>query len=182
MTDYILQLSYDLRQVTQSLKYQFCTPQGDICSMLEAGPLASSYNFQAGDRISIQVMALSAMNEDKNNPPSHILKSVHVSDCALLSIGSRLNAALSMFDENTASQHVTNWTLPKEIPQPGDADENLKRLCWGTKSPLKVVSEKGQWQLSGYLSVAMNTADGNQVSRLYYFDPESSTGSAGGWG
>lgn len=91
MTDYILSLTFDLRQITQALQYEFCAMNGAICKKLEGGPLAGSFNFQEGDTIELQVTALSALREDKNNPLSNILETIAVNDCTLLSIAGRMN-------------------------------------------------------------------------------------------
>lgn len=183
MTDYILSLTFDLRQITQALQYEFCTHEGEVCKMLEAGPLAGSFNFQTGDTIQLQVTAIGAMNEDENNPPSNILENISVNDCTLLSLAARMDEPLSMFDVGNAAicQASDKWTKAEEFTQPGDSQKNIKRYRQQIENPLKVVTEKGQWQLSGYLSIQLYTLEGPPLSRLYFFDPESSTGAGGGW-
>jgi len=166
------------------LQYQFCTLDGKVCSKLEMGSLAGSFNFQDGDEISVQVTAISALNVDKNNPASNILTSIEVQDCTLLSLAARMDEPLSMFDENNAAIYIKGkkWDPFLEAPQSGDNGKNIQRLQQSSKKPLSVVTKKGQWQLSGYLSITMKTQADDSLSRLYFFDPESSTGSAGGFG
>ena len=176
MTDYILNLTYDIRQITQSLVFEFCQHDGSISRPVEAGALAGSFNFQAGDTIKPQVTVLSAAHADKNNSLANILDELTINECMMLSIGARMVDALSMFDEARASQTVAKWDEQVDVTTPEDMGKNIKRLQQAAQEPFKVVSKNGQWKVSGYLSVTMVNMAAESLSRLYYFDPEGSTG------
>lgn len=163
MTDYILSLTFDVRQVTQTLQHVFCLAgSGDPCSVVPSGPLAGSFNFQPGDTICPQVTAF-VENSD--------IVGMEVSDFTLVSIGASLDMPLSMFDANNAVNFLDDKGWKPFDPQVG-------RPALGQKASKaqSVTTEKGQWNFSGYLSVLLKTANGKAVPRLYFFDPEGSTG------
>lgn len=88
-----------------------------------------------------------------------------------------------MFDVANASvcRTAEQWTPAELVEQAEDQQRNIKRLRQRTCEPLAVVAKTGQWQLSGYLSIQLETAAKQSLSRLYFFDPESSTGPGGDW-
>lgn len=175
MTDYVLALTFDLRQVTQALQYQFCTrDDGVVCEKLETGTLAGSFNFNEGDTLELQVTGLSALVGEDGD----VLKNISVNDCTLLSIAAQMDMPLSMFDPENASIYKKGkkWYPAAPAVHEDDKVNNIKRLRQVTKQPLDIVAAKGQWEISGYLSIQLTTAGGDSFSRLYFFDPEGSTG------
>lgn len=171
MTQYILKLSFDERQVTQTLAYEFLI-QGDPnfegkkrYQRENNGPLAGTFNFQEKDEIYIEVVT---------NTPDFV-----VTDCTLVSVPSRMTEFISLFDHKSACSTMSVWG---EVQTSSDGDQFLTR----SEKPLTVVTQNGQWQISGYLSVQL-PAGGETPSedgirhQLYYFDPESSSGTGGGW-
>ena len=103
---------------------------------------------------------------------------IEINDCSLVSIPEKGVEALSMFDPGDAIITVLGWTRS----EPTQDKKNLTTTYTLTsQSPLLVKADKGQWKISGYLSVNL-TVNGENMNRLYYFDPEGTTGAGGGWG
>lgn len=184
MTQYTLKLTFDLRQVTQSLAYEFIADkQGEAYPIEIEGPLAGTFNFKKGDEINVKVEAMSAAHPDEPKvTPGDILESFVVNDCTFVSVRARMTQHLSLFHESNACATVADWTPIKDESTPDDKQKNLRRLTRHSTEPLTVKSKNGQWEISGYLSTELTRADGKSEAELYFFDPESSSGSGGGWG
>ena len=166
MNKYILRLSFDPKQITQSLGYEFLRVDGQQPFPMEAkGSLAGTFNFQAGDQIFVEVVT---------SIPDFL-----VTNCTLVSVPARMTEFISMFDHTSACSTIENWDkFPKRL---GDTQYLI-----GSNDPLNVVTKDGQWQISGYLSVQLPpggaTPSENGIRhQLYYFDPEGSTGQGNGW-
>ncbi len=168
--NYLLELTFDADQVTQTLGYQLYGPNQVECTTEAYGPLAGTFNFNKGDKLGIRVVA------SKEGEPEPELN-VTITDCTLISIKSHQVKELSMFDPLKASTVISDWTKPVVNYDP---NENRKTITFRALEFLDVNTENGQWKISGYLSVLMNQATG-QSSQLYYFDPEGSVGSGGGF-
>lgn len=188
MTQYTLKLSFDLRQVTQSLAYAFLkinqeTPNENTDYPMEGGgPLAGTFNFQKGDDIFVEVVATSALYADAPKTTSKdILQSFTVTNCTFVSIPARMTEVLSFFEANSACQTLDKPQEWEPLKPREDQANNLLHLSCKTTAPLPVTTPNGQWQISGYLSVELTSADGTTRPQLYFFDPEGSTGNGGGW-
>ena len=169
MNTYILRLSFDPRQITQSLAHEFLVVEEfdskQPYPIKADGPLAGTFNFQENDQIFVEVV--SSISE------------FSVTNCTLVSVPARMTEFISLFDHTSACSTIENWD---KVQQSSDGSQFLTRSI----QPLKVVTQNGQWQISGYLSVqlpagvAIPSEDGLR-HQLYYFDPEGSSGSGGGW-
>jgi hypothetical protein len=147
------------------------------------GPLAGTFNFQQGDEIFVEIMATSAASPDApGTKPKDVLKDFMVTNCTFVSVPARMTEHLSLFDATNACATVDQWE-PIQPPQsPEDHNRNLRRLCKRSVTALPVTTKHGQWQISGYLSVELTSINGDTRAQLYFFDPEGSTGSGGGFG
>lgn len=166
MNKYILRLSFDPKQITQSLGYEFLNVDGQQPYPMEAkGSLAGTFNFQENDQIFVEVVTSIA--------------DFSVTNCTLVSVPARMTEFISMFDHTSACSTVENWNPVQE-------SSDGSQFLIGSNEPLTVVTKDGQWQISGYLSVqlpaggATPSEDGIR-HQLYYFDPEGSTGEGHGW-
>lgn len=167
MAQYLLKLSFDERQVTQSLAYEFATngKSNKPYPIQDDGPLAGTFNFQKGDEIFVEVTTTTA--------------EFVVSNCTLVSIPARMTEFLSLFDHASACTTLDEWHDVQHAPKGS-------KFSRRSVKPLTVVTQNGQWQISGYLSVQL-PANGQTPSedgvrhQLYYFDPESSSGTGGGY-
>lgn len=170
MTSFRLALEFDVNQVTRSLQYRFITQHGTPEE--QVGPLAGTYHFEKGDEMSVSVTATAKKSDNVT---------FEVSDCTLVSIGTADLGKffLSPFSETNAITNVPDWPVPEPITTPADADAGRVRLFTASKTILPVTSPEGQWKISGYLSVNI-TIDGKVYNRLFFFDPEGTSGS-GGW-
>ena len=175
MTLYILQLSFDVDQVTESLKFTFYDPDDVKVEELEVGPLAGTFNFNRGDEVLVRVIARKQVN---SKAELRVPLNVNITNCTLVSIKPPSEQDLSLFDRFNACKTISEWTLPKETTL---ADTLEKRVMTEALAPLVVTANSGQWKISGYLSTLIEK-DGLSVPLLYYFDPESSAGSGGGLG
>ena len=182
MTQYTLKLSFDLRQVTQSLAYEFVLGNNATYPMEGGGPLAGTFNFQQGDEIFVEVMATSAAHPDgPGKGPKDILKDFTVTNCTFVSIPAHMTELLSLFDATSACSTVDEWGPIENATTPEDKQKNTLRLYTRSLKALPVVTKNGQWQISGYLSTQLTSMSGDKRAQLYFFDPESSTGTGGGW-
>jgi len=188
MAQYTLKLSFDVLQVTQSLAYEFVLQDNSDYPMQDGGPLAGTFNFQAGDEISVEVIASIPASMDADT----FVNEFAVANCTFVSIPARMIEFLSLFDQTSACTAInqvnadgkSNWAEVKSIsPTP----QGLRRFAIQSLKPLPVVTKEGQWQISGYLSVQLPPlghvpTSGGVRHQLYFFDPESSTGDGIGFG
>lgn len=182
MTEYTLKLSFDLRQVTQSLAYEFVLGENSAYPVESGGPLAGTFNFQQGDEIFVEVIATSAANPNvPGTEPKDVLKDFTVTNCTFVSIPAHMTELLSLFDPASACSTVDEWEPARPPQTPEDKQKNLLQLCKRSVTPLAVTTKNGQWKISGYLSVELTSLDGKTYAQLYFFDPESSSGNGGGW-
>lgn len=171
---YILELSFDAVQVTETLQYRIFTEAGERCDELGHGPLAGTFNFQKNDQINIQIVGSAESKPGRGGVPEFDYEIV---DCTLVSIKPPGDQDLSFFDPANACTAISGWKTAKPVVDPENSRITKKNT---TKKPLQVTAEKGQWKISGYLSVIVNL-NGQSMNKLYYFDPEGSVGD-GGWG
>jgi hypothetical protein len=183
MAQYTLRLSFDLRQVTQSLAYKFFLDDKFDYPMESGGPLAGTFNFQKGDDIFVEVSAISAANvEGKGVSAKDVLNDFVVTNCTFVSVPARMTEPLSLFNLSNACAAISAPADWGDISRQVDEQKNVQRLSRRSVKALAVVSENGQWQISGYLSAELTSADDKTHPQLYFFDPESSTGTGGGYG
>ncbi len=181
MAQYTLKLSFDLRQVTQSLAYEFLLRDKTNYPMEDGGPLAGTFNFQQGDEIIVEVMATSAADASGRGTSSKdVLKSFDVKDCTFVSIAARMTQHLSMFDKTSACSGLEEWGPLEDATSPQDEANNICRMFKRSIRGLPVETKHGQWQISGYLSVELTSESGVPHTQLYFFDPEGSSGNGGG--
>lgn len=187
MPQYTLKLSFDIRQVTQSLAYEFVldSPENEeIYPLEDKGPLAGTFNFQENDQIFIEVIA-----SVPETTSSQMFESVFaVSNCTFVSVPARMTEFLSLFDQASACTTINqkgDWSGVTPIaPTP---ENEFRRFSIRSMNPLSVATKNGQWQISGYLSVQLPPlgkvpSPGGVRHQLYYFDPEGSSGNGGGFG
>jgi len=189
MAQYTLKLSFDVLQVTQSLAYEFTLKDNSNYPMVDEGPLAGTFNFQQDDQIYVEVIASIPNSMDADM----FIEAFEVTNCTFVSVPARMTEFLSLFDETSACTTINQknakdkdeWgaVTPIAPAQPG----GLRRFSISSNNALPVATKKGQWQISGYLSVQLPPLghvpiSGDVRHQLYYFDPESSTGSGTGFG
>ena len=177
MTTYTLKLSFDLRQVTQSLGHEFILQDNAGYSIENSGPLAGTFNFQKNDEIYVEVVATSAA---ESTTPRSVLEKFTVENCTLVSIPAHMTEVLSLFSPTNACASVNGWSGIKNISTLEDNQKNTLRLSTRSLTPLQVVTKNGQWQISGYLSVELTPQGAAPFPQLYFFDPEGSAGNGGG--
>lgn len=181
MAQYTLQLSFDLRQVTQSLAYKFVRGKSDY-PIISEGPLAGTFNFQENDEIFVKVIATSAASLDQSGvKPEDILKYFVVTNCTFVSVPARMTEKLSLFDPESACSTIADPKAWGEIVTE-DIGNNTLELSRRTLEPWTVSTKNGQWKTSGYLSVLLTPEETEPFPELYFFDPESSSGNGGGLG
>lgn len=186
MPQYTLKLSFDILQITQSLAYEFVldSPRGDELYPLEdKGALAGTFNFQQGDDIFVEVIATIPETMD-----AQMFEEIFaVSNCTFVSVPARMTEFLSLFDPTSACTTLNqegDWAGVSPIaPTPGN---EFRRFSIRSNNPLSVATKNGQWQISGYLSVQLPPLEkipspGGVRHQLFYFDPEGSSGSGGGF-
>lgn len=166
MTDYILELEFDVNQITRSLQYKITSPEGS--PEVPEGALAGTYHFTAGDTLGFRVTATGNSSDDIG---------VSVTDCTVISIGTSSVGKydLSPFSKESAASRIDHWAPPTASEVGSD---RMKVIVEGDMT-LPVEAENGQWKISGYLSVGIRLA-GKTYNRLFFFDPEGSTGNGGG--
>ncbi len=172
---YILELCFAAEQITESLQFCFYDEKGNRCEQLAHGPLASTFNFQKGDRIDVKVMASAENTPGKRKMPGF---SMNIINCSLVSIPELDVDDISMFDPTNAVTNLpgTDWISSPMIEDPVN---NRVTIESNLRESLTVTAKNGQWKMSGYLSISQ-IYNGKKSNKLYYFDPEGSTGV--GWG
>lgn len=180
MAQYTLKLSFDLRQVTQSLAYEFVHGRsgGDGYPMEDAGPLAGTFNFQPEDEIFVEVIAASAARPIDGAEPQDILESFKVNNCTFVSVPARMTEHLSLFDTGSACATIGDERGWEKLVV-GNLGDNVQQMSTTSIEALTVLTKNGQWQISGYLSVELTASNGDTRAQLYFFDPEGSAGSGG---
>jgi len=165
MTDYTLELEFDVNQITRSLQYKFTSPQGS--PDIPQGALAGTRHFSVGDTLSLKLTATGNSSDDIG---------VSVTDCTLISIGTSSIGKfdLSPFSKESAVSKVDHWG-PASTSKEG---KNRLKVTIQSDTALPILAENGQWKISGYLSAGIRIA-GKNYNRLFYFDPEGSTGNGG---
>lgn len=170
MTDYLLALEFDINQITRALQYTFKSAAGS--AEKHEGNLAGTFNFLAGDTLHFSVTATGFAVDDVE---------LVIKDCSLVSVsnGHLGKSALSPFSQSMAISTVSKWSNFEETE--GDLPGRVKFFA-SSEAGLPVVAESGQWEISGYLSMEV-TVRGTVYNRVFYFDPEGTTGSGtgGGW-
>ena len=172
---YILELSFDADQVTSSLQYRVISPKGDPIPQKTKGSMAGTFNFSYGDEIQVRVV-VSAEAKSKSDPMPTL--KVNVVNCTFVSIPSDFKEHLSLFDPVNACNTISDWGLPEVVE---DKSDNSVTVTIDELKSSRVTSQNGQWKISGYLSVLLGR-EAEQEARLYFFDPEGSTGGGSGWG
>ena len=169
MTLYTLDLEFDINQFTRSLQYQFSNPEKRV------GVLAGTFNFNSAndpENDSLEV-SLTVTGQDAGAPH------VSIEDCTLVSVsnGDLGKSFLSPFSQTSAVSSVTGWEPMENM----DAPAGRVKLYSTAKTRLPVIAQKGQWQISGYLSVTIEL-NGVLYNRVFTFDPEGTAGTGAGMG
>lgn len=165
-----LELRFDADQVTNALNYKFTGPKGSIFQ--EDGRCAGTFYFPNKAEVSVNVIG-TAKTSDKMR--------FLITDLTLVSVPRfrPYDSILSPFDASSACNRIGDWNLAAITKSKG-----LTNIPVSSRKRLKVVKGSGQWEMSGYLSVLIETIGSDGVldtrSRLFQFDPESTAGSGGG--
>jgi len=169
-TEFTLALEFDVNQITRSLQFKFISNDGS--PDIPTGPLAGTAHFNEGNQIGISVTATGRSQDNI---------SFRVTDCTLVSLGTANLGKffLSPFSEEKATEAITQWSPTDNITTPQDQENQRTRLISYSEDTLLVAAPTGQWEISGYLSVAIEI-DGTVYHRVFYFDPEGTTGNGGG--
>jgi len=165
---FTLELTFDVDQVTKSLAYKIKGKSGK--PKPKRGRCAGTFSFNEGDELYVSVTANALLAD---------MADISITNFTLASIP-LLDPGkyyLSMFDQHRACIDISHWDIPDRYQGNHPEDENItiKSL-----HPLPIAAPNGQWELSGYLSMLINKETYTAPKpRLFYFDPESSTGSGG---
>ncbi len=165
---YTLQLRFDADQVTKALAYQVEGESGT--PMPQYGPCAGTFHFNKGDQLFVSVIVSAKIADE-------VL--INITDLTLASVQMLEPGKypLSMFDEHKACVQVNEWGTPQRREDPVTGEEFV---TINARDPLNIVAENGQWEFSGYLSALIQKQDRPvPTSRLFYFDPEGTTGTGG---
>lgn len=169
MTTYTLALEFDINQITRSLQYHFSNPEET------EGILAGTFNFNRSsdpenDTLQISLLATG----DASGQPV-----VNVKDCTLVSVsnGDLGKTFLSPFNQFSAVSSFPQWKQLENMQAPAGRVKLFGMS--GTKLP--VIAPKGQWEISGYLSVEI-IWNGQTYYRVFTFDPEGTAGAGTGMG
>lgn len=173
MTLYTLDLEFDINQITRSLQYTFSNPEK------KTGILAGTFNFndQSDPGKDFLEVSVTATGNAADNPR------VIVQDCTLVSVsnGDLGRTFLSPFSQESAVSQFTDWAPLENMNAPQGRVKLYGQPQGKGKGRLPVVAQKGQWEISGYLSVVIEL-NGNSYNRVFTFDPESTAGAGAGLG
>lgn len=162
MTLCTLALQFDINQGTRSLQYTFSNTEK------KDGALAGTFNFNQnpGETDSLQVSL--TVTGNANGSPL-----VTIKDCTLVSVsnGELGRTYLSPFSQDKAVTPVMGWPALEEMK----AKKGRVQFYSEAQDVLPVLARTGQWQISGYLTVAIEI-DGTTYHRVFTFDPEGSAG------
>ena len=101
---------------------------------------------------------------------------MRINNCSLVSIPEIGVEDISMFNPKNAITDGSEWNLSEPVKNKDNGTTTIEAVSHET---LTVTAENGQWKISGYLSISQ-ILNGKKSNKLYYFDPEGSTGL--GWG
>ncbi len=167
---YTLELRLDTDQVTKALAYQVTGESGT--PMPKYGPCAGTFHFEKGDTLFVSVIVSAKISDEVDIQ----LTDFTIASVPLLAPG---KYPLSMFDQNRACVQVNDWNTQERHE---DLVTGEEFITINAKTPLNIVAEDGQWEFSGYLSTLINKtglAGSQPTARLFYFDPEGTTGGGG---
>lgn len=175
--DVVLRVSFDINQLGNRLVWYFDDehpvppPQalGGHDAMHRYGRHAGSVHFNQGDRLSVQVYGYGCPGE---------FETFEVTDCTLVTMPApylQHPPPPSPFDLEHATQEL-EFGAAKGVPKSPDG---TRLLMARGKNVLKVVQDKGVWDMSLYVTVAITRKVGvttERVLRVFLFDPESEVG------
>ncbi|MEP3890339.1 MAG: hypothetical protein ABJN69_07710 [Hellea sp.] len=172
---YVLELEFDIGQVTTALQSRFITPDKKTHNVNKKGSLAGTFEFRAGEKLRLRVIAnAKAFNHEGKREDLNL----KINDCTLTSlaryqpaIGRDFDMNLSPFNRLKACVNIGKWGRSKPAH-----DKQFKSETIESNDVLDIIKGDGQWEISGYLSVSYN-ANGKTLWRSYYFDPEGSVSS-----
>ena len=78
--NYLLELCFAAEQSTESLQFCFYDGKGERCEQVTHGPLASTFNFQKGDRIAVKIMGSAQTEPGKKGMPDFAMT---INNCTL---------------------------------------------------------------------------------------------------
>ncbi|WP_286829841.1 MULTISPECIES: hypothetical protein [Kordiimonas] len=172
--DYKLRLQFDGDQISDVLLYRFEHNGKD--AMTKQGRYTGCIQFNAGDTIEVEVTMTATPDE---------LRKVSNMQVISLDLVSQPNVrheieSFSPFEMDQVTKClVGDWSEPTQSTDPSTGISTWVSTWSG--DTLTVVAEKGFWQLSGFLGVAVYQNMGDdivRIPRVLSFDPE--TGSGGG--
>lgn len=175
---YFLELEFDIGQVTTSLQYRFiCSDKKDY-KVNNKGGLAGTFEFRAGDKLRTRVIAHANRSNHEGNPEGLDL---WINDFTLTSLaryqpmfGTDFDMNLSPFHRMKACVNIDKWGRQKH-----SQDKAHSTVTIESNDTLEIISGDGLWEISGYLSVSF-IANGKEIRRAFYFDPEGSVSSGVG--
>lgn len=163
-----LQLKFDVGQVTKAMNYQFSGEKGSIFQ--ESGLCAGCFHFGDGGTLEIEVIGIG----DEKHEFSYVINDLTITSRPTLPVPAN---CLSPFDKKNACVSIKKWGPFNR------KNGKLTTISTKAKSVLPIKKTNGQWEMSGFLSVSIKrrTDKGKEIkeNRLFYFDPEGTTGSGG---
>ncbi len=170
--NYKLKLQFDGDQISNALLYEF--EDGGKNAMKTEGRYSGCILFNAGDTIDVELTMTAT--------PDEIRKVINMQPISLdLVAVPNVNQdfdSFSPFDRNQVTKClVDSWSEPQHSTNPSTGISTW--VSNWTGEPVKVVAEKGFWQLAGFLGVAIYLEVGGdtvRVARVLSFDPETGSG------
>lgn len=169
---YKLKLQFDGDQVSDVLLYKFKHNGTD--AMTKEGRYTGCIQFEKGDTIEVEVTMTAVAKENATVERMQVISLDLVSQP---NVTHQIDSFSPFKSDEVTKSLVANWSIPKEEVDPANGAKRWVSKWEG--EPLTVTADKGYWQLSGFLGVAVYQTMGTapiRIPRVLSFDPETSTG------
>ena len=171
--NYFLMVSFDICQVSEQLNWTFLDSKHEPVEPSK-GAETGLFVFKAGDKMRLNVVANSYLEE---------LVGVHIIDCHLI------NRPI-LFSKRETPELAGEYPYPSPFFDPaepingqgatssfgyGEATGSRMKMSWDSDIEL-IYRNKGRWDMSFILTVAIERANGRLEYRVFSFDPEANVG------
>lgn len=182
---YTLTLAFDLDQISTALQFQIS--KNGLPALQTTGAAAGAYKMSKGDQVVVEIIATF-------DPQTTSADSISIQDLIVVSMPANgvHQTDLSPFVATSAGLFLQNWVEQDDDNaggplRPPPSSRGFVRFALNAPmtpdvvpASLLVTADKGQWQVSGYLSVLVKGLAGvAPFSRVYGFDPTVIVGTGG---